>query len=214
MRTGVIALKVGMSAMFTEDGSRIAVTLLKLSDCQVVGKRNCEKHGYCAVVVGAIDAKEKKVSKAMRGVFLNAKVPLKSRLKEFRLHCNKKLEVGAALHADYFVVGQYVDISGITVGKGFAGTMKRHNFKGLEASHGVSISHRSQGSTGQNQDPSKVFKNKKMAGRMGGVKATVQNLAIVKIDCENDVIVVSGAVPGSKGAIVYIRDSVKKLYSV
>ncbi len=210
MRSGVIAQKVGMTRLFTEAGEHIPVTVLKLDNCQVVGQRTQEKHGYTAVQVGAGTAKVKNVSKAERGHFAAAKVEPKRKVVEFRVSPENLIAVGEEIVADHYQAGQFVDVSGITVGKGFAGGMKRHGFGGLRASHGVSISHRSHGSTGQCQDPGKVFKGKKMAGHMGAVRATVQNLKVVATDRERGLILVRGAVPGAKGGWVTVRDAVKK----
>ncbi|MBC8269303.1 MAG: 50S ribosomal protein L3 [Rhodospirillaceae bacterium] len=210
MRTGLIAQKVGMSRVFADDGRHIPVTVLKVDNCQVVSQRTEEKDGYSAIQLGVGAAKVKRVSKAMRGHFAAAKVEPKRRLEEFRIPADAMVDVGAELSAAHFVAGQYVDVSGTTIGKGFAGAMKRHNFGGLRASHGVSISHRSHGSTGQCQDPGRVFKGKKMAGHMGSVQVTTQNLEVVSTDSERGLILIKGAVPGSKGGYVRIFDSVKR----
>ncbi len=210
MRTGLIAKKIGMSSIFNEKGERATVTFLQVEDCQVVGQKTQEKDGYNALVVGVKDKKLSKVTKPMRQVFANANVAPKEKLKEFRISASSFLDVGSALHVDHFVVGQFIDVVGTTIGKGFAGSMKRHNFRGLEASHGVSVSHRSHGSTGGRQDPGKVFKNKKMAGHMGSTRVTIQNLKIADTDIEKGIIIVSGNVPGSKGSYVYIKDAIKK----
>ena len=211
MRTGLIAQKVGMSRVFADDGRHIPVTVLKVDNCQVVAQRTEEKDGYTAVQLGMGTAKVKRVSKAMRGHFAAAKVEPKTRVEEFRVPADALVEVGAQISADHFIAGQYVDVSGTTIGKGFAGVMKRHNFSGLRASHGVSISHRSHGSTGQCQDPGRVFKGKKMAGHMGAVQVTTQNLEVVSTDSERGLILIKGAVPGSKGGYVRIFDSVKRV---
>ncbi len=210
MRTGLIAKKLGMSSMFTEQGDRITLTFLQLEDLQVVGQKTIEKDGYNAVVLGSTLKKVSRVSKSMKKVFANAKVEPRQILKEFRVSDGNMLEVGAELKATHFESGQYVDVSGRSIGKGFAGVMKRHNFAGLEATHGVSISHRSHGSTGQCQDPGKVFKGKKMAGHLGDENVTIQNLQIVEVDAEKGIVIVSGNVPGSKGKYVLIKDAVKK----
>lgn len=210
MRTGLIAKKLGMSSMFTEQGDRITLTFLQLEDLQVVGQKTVERDGYNAVVLGSTIKKASKVSKSMKKVFANAKVEPRQILKEFRVSEGNMLEVGTELKATHFEPGQYVDVSGRSIGKGFAGVMKRHNFGGLEATHGVSISHRSHGSTGQCQDPGKVFKGKKMAGHLGDANVTIQNLQIVEIDEEKGVVIVSGNVPGSKGKYVFVKDAVKK----
>lgn len=210
MRSGVIVQKMGMTRVFTDAGEHIPVTVLKLDKCQVVGHRTHEKNGYTAVQLGAGGAKVKNVSRAERGHFAVAKVEPKRRMAEFRVSQDNLIDVGAELTADHFVPGQYVDASGTSIGKGFAGAMKRHGFSGLRASHGVSISHRSHGSTGQCQDPGKVFKGKKMAGQMGNTSVTTLNLRVVKTDTERGLIMVRGAVPGSKGGWVLLRDAVKK----
>ncbi|MEW6092070.1 MAG: 50S ribosomal protein L3 [Pseudomonadota bacterium] len=209
MRSGVIAKKVGMTRLFTEDGRHVPVTVLKLDNCQVVSQRTDEKNGYTAVQLGVGRAKAKNVPNAQRAQFARASVEPKLQLAEFRVSPDNLLEVGVEITADHFVAGQYVDASGTSIGKGFAGVMKRHNFGGLRASHGVSISHRSHGSTGQNQDPGKVFKGKKMAGHMGATRVTTQNLEVVRTDVEKGLIMVKGAVPGSKGGWVLLRDAVK-----
>ncbi|MDX5414843.1 MAG: 50S ribosomal protein L3 [Alphaproteobacteria bacterium] len=209
MRSGVIAKKVGMTRLFTDDGRHIPVTVLKLDNCQVVSQRTDEKNGYTAVQLGVGRAKAKNVPNAQRAQFARASVEPKLQLAEFRVSPDNLLDVGVEITADHFVAGQYVDASGTSIGKGFAGVMKRHNFGGLRASHGVSISHRSHGSTGQNQDPGKVFKGKKMAGHMGATRVTTQNLEVVRTDVEKGLIMVKGAVPGSKGGWVLLRDAVK-----
>lgn len=210
MRTGLIARKEGMTRIFDEDGQHIPVTVLKVDNCQVVAIRSQEKDGYTAVQLGAGKAKVKRTSKANRARFAKAKVEPKKKLAEFRVSNENVLDVGAELGANHFILGQYVDVTGISIGKGFAGAMKRHNFAGLRASHGVSISHRSHGSTGQCQDPGKVFKGKKMAGQMGNERVTTQNLEVVGVDLEDNLILVKGPVPGAKSGWVLIRDAVKK----
>jgi large subunit ribosomal protein L3 len=210
MRSGIIAKKVGMTRLFMEDGKQIPVTVLSMENLQVVAQRNSDKDGYTAVQLGAGAAKAKNTSKAMRGHFATAKVEPKRKVAEFRVAPENLIEVGAEITADHYVQGQFVDVSGTSIGKGFAGAMKRHNFGGLRASHGVSISHRSHGSTGQCQGPGKVFKGKKMAGHMGAVRVTTQNLQVVKTDVERGLIMIKGAVPGSKGGWVTIKDAVKK----
>ncbi|MEK9660720.1 MAG: 50S ribosomal protein L3 [Alphaproteobacteria bacterium] len=210
MRTGLIAQKVGMSRMFDDAGNHIPVTVLKVDGCQVVARRTVDSDGYTAVQLGAGAAKAKRVGKAMRGYFAKAKVEPKRKLVEFRVDEDALLDVGAELSVDHFVAGQRVDVTGTSIGKGFAGAMKRHNFGGLRASHGVSISHRSHGSTGQCQEPGKVFKGKKMAGHMGAERVTVQNLTIVGTDAEEGLVLVHGAVPGARGGFVLIRDAVKR----
>ena len=210
MRSGVIAKKMGMTRLFMEDGRQIPVTVLQLESLQVVGNRTEDKHGYTAVQLGAGEAKAKRTSQAMRGVFAAANVAPKRKLVEFRVSEENLIEVGAEISAEHYVEGQKVDVAGTSIGKGFAGAMKRHNFSGLRATHGVSISHRSHGSTGQCQDPGKVFKGKKMAGHMGNVRVTTQNLEVVRTDADRGLIMIKGAVPGSKGGWVTIKDAVKK----
>mgnify|MGYP000454050984 FL=1 len=210
MRSGIIAKKVGMTRLFMEDGKQIPVTVLQLDNLQVVAQRTPEQHGYSAVQLGTGSIKAKRVSKAMRGHFAAANVEPKRKVAEFRVAPENLINVGEEITADHYFEGQYVDVSGTSIGKGFAGAMKRHNFGGLRASHGVSISHRSHGSTGQCQDPGKVFKGKKMAGHMGAVKVTTQNLQVVKTDAERGIIMIKGAVPGSKGGWVTVKDAMKK----
>jgi len=210
MRTGLIAQKVGMSRAFTEEGAHVPVTVLKVDNCQVVAVRTEGKDGYNAVQLGSAKAKVKNIPKAQRGHFAKAKVEPKRKVAEFRVSEDALLDVGSELSAAHFVAGQYVDVTGTSIGKGFAGAMKRHNFAGLRASHGVSISHRAHGSTGNSQDPGKVFKGKKMAGQMGDRRVTGQSLEIVSTDEDRGLILVKGAVPGSKGGWVLIRDAVKR----
>ncbi|MEC7764787.1 MAG: 50S ribosomal protein L3 [Pseudomonadota bacterium] len=210
MRSGVIAKKVGMTRLFLEDGKQVPVTVLQLDGLQVVAQRTAEKDGYTAVQLGAGSAKAKRTSKAMRGHFATANVAPKRKVAEFRVDAENLIKVGEEITADHYFAGQFVDVSGTSIGKGFAGAMKRHNFGGLRASHGVSISHRSHGSTGQCQDPGRVFKGKKMAGHMGAARVTTQNLQVVKTDSERGLIMIKGAVPGSKGGWVTIKDAVKK----
>jgi large subunit ribosomal protein L3 len=210
MRSGVIAQKVGMTRIFTDGGEHIPVTVLRLENCQVVGQRTAEKNGYTALQLGAGRCKVKRLTRAERGGFAVAKVEPKRKLAEFRVSPDNMIDVGAEITADHFVEGQYVDVSGTSIGKGFAGGMKRHGFSGLRASHGVSVNHRSLGSTGQCQDPGKVFKGKKMAGQMGDVSVTTQNLRVVKTDAERGLIMIRGAVPGAKGGWVLLRDAVKR----
>jgi large subunit ribosomal protein L3 len=210
MRTGVITQKVGMTRLFLEDGRHVPVTVLKLDGCQVVSTRTEEKDGYTAVQLGSGFAKPKRLSKADRGQFAKAEVEPKKKLAEFRVDADSMLAVGDVIKADHFVAGQKVDVTGITIGRGFTGAMKRWNFRGLEASHGVSISHRSLGGTGGRQDPGKTFKNKKMHGHYGVDRVTTQNLEVAKVDVERGLIMVRGAVPGSKGGWVFIRDAVKR----
>lgn len=210
MRSGVIAQKLGMTRIFTEDGAQVPVTVLGLQNCQVVAQRTADKDGYTALQLGAGVAKAKNTPKAQRGQFAVAKVEPKRHVAEFRVSADNLIEVGAAMLADHFMEGQLVDVTGTSIGKGFAGAMKRHNFSGLRASHGVSISHRSHGSTGNSQDPGKVFKGKKMAGHMGDERVTTQNVKVVKTDVERGLIMIQGSVPGSKGGWIMIRDAVKK----
>jgi large subunit ribosomal protein L3 len=209
MRTGVIAKKMGMTRLFKDDGRHVPVTVLSLENCQVVAQRTMERDGYVAVQLGAGAAKAKNVNKPQRGQFAKAEVEPKARLVEFRVAEDALVDVGATISADHFIAGQLVDVSGHTQGKGFAGAMKRWGFGGLRASHGVSVSHRSHGSTGNRQDPGKVFKNKKMAGHMGDRERTQQNLEIVSTDVERGLIFVRGSVPGHKGAWLTVKDSVK-----
>ena len=209
MRSGVIAQKLGMTRIYTEDGRNIPVTVLKLDKCQVVAHRTQEKDGYTAVQLGVGTAKVNRVTKAQRGQFAVVQVEPKRKVAEFRVSPDNLIEVGSELTADHFVAGQYVDACGISIGKGFAGVMKRHNFGGLRASHGVSISHRSHGSTGNRQDPGKVFKNKKMAGHMGDRQRTQQNLEVVRTDAARGLIFVKGSVPGAKNGWLLVRDAVK-----
>lgn len=210
MRSGLIAQKVGMTRIFTEDGTHVPVTVLKVDTVQVVSTRSVEKDGYTAVQLGAGAAKVKNVAKAQRTTFAAAKVEPKKKLAEFRVTPENVLEVGVELSAAHFIPGQFVDITGNTIGKGFAGGMKRWNFRGLEATHGVSVSHRSHGSTGQRQDPGKVFKGKKMAGHMGDEQVTTQNLKVVSTDAERGLILVKGSVPGAEGSWVLVKDAVKR----
>jgi len=210
LRSGVIAKKVGMTRIFQEDGKQIPVTVLQLDGLQVIGQRTDTSHGYTAVQLGAGAAKAKRTSQAMRGVFKAANVEPKRKIVEFRVDADAMIEVGEEIIADHYFEGQFVDVSGTSIGKGFAGAMKRWNFGGLRATHGVSISHRSHGSTGQCQDPGKVFKGKKMAGHMGAARVTTQNLQVIKTDTDRGLIMVKGAVPGSKGGWVTIKDAVKK----
>src|SRR4051794_5245119 len=210
MRSGVIAQKMGMTRLFTEAGEHVPVTVLRLAQCQVVAHRSKEKDGYVALQLGAGTRKVKNVSKAERGRFAVAKVEPKRTLAEFRVDEKDLIPVGAEITADHFVVGQFVDVTGTSIGKGFAGGMKRWNFHGLRASHGVSVSHRSIGSTGGRQDPGKIFKNKKMPGHMGVDRVTTLNLKVVQTDVERGLVLVEGAVPGAKGGWITLRDAVKK----
>jgi len=209
MRTGVIAKKLGMARFFDEAGAHVPVTVLSLDGCQVTGQRNLEKDGYVALQLGAGAKKAKNTSKAMRGHFAKAEVEPKRQLAEFRVSSENLIDVGAELTADHFVPGQKVDVTGTTVGKGFAGAMKRWNFGGMRATHGVSVSHRAHGSTGQRQDPGKTFKGKKMAGHLGQETVTTLNITVWRVDTERGLILVKGAVPGTEGSYVKIRDAVK-----
>ncbi|MEP2945747.1 MAG: 50S ribosomal protein L3 [Lentilitoribacter sp.] len=209
MRSGVIAQKVGMTRVYNDAGEHIPVTVLRLENCQVVAQRTEEKNGYSAVQVGVGRAKVKNTNKAERGQFAVANVEPKSKMVEFRVSSDNMIEVGAELIASHFVSGQLVDVTGTSIGKGFAGAMKRHNFGGMRATHGVSISHRAHGSTGQCQDPGKVFKGKRMAGHMGQTRVTTQNLEIVSTDVDRGLLLIKGAVPGSKGTWVTVRDAIK-----
>jgi large subunit ribosomal protein L3 len=209
MRTGVIAKKLGMARFFDEAGAHVPVTVLSLDGCQVTGQRNLEKDGYVALQLGAGAKKAKNTSKAMRGHFAKAEVEPKRQLAEFRVSSENLIDLGAELTADHFVPGQKVDVTGTTVGKGFAGAMKRWNFGGMRATHGVSVSHRAHGSTGQRQDPGKTFKGKKMAGHLGQETVTTLNITVWRIDTERGLILVKGAVPGTEGSYVKIRDAVK-----
>ena len=209
MRTGVIAKKIGMTRLFQADGRHVPVTVLQLEELQVVGRREKDRDGYTAVQLGAGRAKAKNVAKPQRAAFGKAEVEPKARVVEFRVAEDALLDVGATISADHFVAGQIVDVAGVTQGKGFAGAMKRWNFSGLRATHGVSVSHRSHGSTGQRQDPGKVFKNKKMAGHMGARNRTQQNLEIVRTDAARGLLFVKGSVPGHKGAWLTVADAIK-----
>jgi len=210
MRTGLIAKKLGMTRLFKDDGTHVPVTVLHLDEVQVVETRNMARDGYTAVALGITKAKVKNVSRPQRGHYARVKVEPKKKVVEFRVAEDAVLEPGTTLSASHFVAGQKVDVTGTSQGKGFAGPMKRWNFRGLEASHGVSISHRSHGSTGNRQDPGKTFKNKKMAGHMGQDRITTLNLVVARVDAEQGLIMVHGAVPGSAGTYVLIRDAVKR----
>src|SRR6202142_1190954 len=210
MRSGVLAQKIGMTRLFTDAGEHVPVTVLQLAGCQVVGHRTKEKNGYVALQLGAGTRKAQRTTKAGRGPFAIAKVEPKRKLAEFRVDDDALIPIGAEITADHFVVGQFVDVTGTSTGKGWAGPMKRWNFAGLRASHGVSVSHRSHGSTGGRQDPGKTFKNKKMAGHMGVETVTTQNLKVVRTDVERGLILVEGAVPGFAGNWIAVRDAVKK----
>ena len=209
MRTGVIAKKVGMTRIFQDDGRHVPVTVLQMDNVQVVARREADNDGYTAVQLGAGTAKAKNLSKPERGHFGKAEVAPKARVAEFRVAEDALLDVGATLSPEHFAVGQLVDIQGVTQGKGFQGGMKRWGFGGLRATHGVSVSHRSLGSTGQRQDPGRVFKNKKMAGHMGAKNRTQQNLEVVRTDLERGLIFVKGSVPGHKGGWLLVKDAVK-----
>lgn len=209
MRTGVIAKKVGMTRLFQEDGRHVPVTVLALEGCQVVAQRTVETDGYTAVQLGAGTVKVKNLTKPERGHFAKNQVEPKRKLVEFRVADDALVDVGATISAEHFVAGQLVDVSGETIGKGFAGVMKRWNFGGMHATHGVSVSHRAHGSTGQRQDPGRVFKNKKMAGHMGTAQITQQNLEIVQTDAERGLLFVKGSVPGSKGSWLLVKDAAK-----
>lgn len=210
MRSGVLALKVGMTRIFTDAGEHVPVTVLKLDNLQVLSHRTVEKNGYTAVQLGAGTRKASRLTKADRANFAIAEVEPKRKLVEFRVSPDNLIEIGAEITANHFVPGQFVDVTGTSQGKGFQGAMKRWNFSGLRATHGVSVSHRSHGSTGQRQDPGKVFKGKKMAGHMGDDRITTQNLVVAKVDVARGLVMVRGAVPGSKGGWVLVRDAVKK----
>jgi large subunit ribosomal protein L3 len=210
MRTGLIARKLGMTRVFTDEGTHVPVTVLLVDNCQVVAVRTADRDGYTAVQLGVGTAKTKNVSKPQRGHFSKAKVEPKARLAEFRVSEDALLEVGAEITAAHFLPGQFVDVVGTSIGKGFAGAMKRHNFSGLRASHGVSVSHRSHGSTGQRQSPGKTFKNKKMAGHLGAERVTTQSLEVVAADADRGILMIKGSVPGSPGGYVLIKDAVKR----
>jgi len=211
MRSGVIAQKIGMSRVFTDAGEQVGVTVLRLDNVQVVAQRTDEKNGYTAVQLGAGTRKVKNTPRALRGHFARAEVEPKRTLAEFRVSPDNLIDVGAELTADHFVVGQFVDVTGTSIGRGFQGVIKRHSFAGGRATHGNSLNHRTHGSTGQRQDPGKVFKGKKMAGHMGDVRVTTQNLEVVETDKERGLLLVRGAVPGAKGGWVLVRDAVKRM---
>lgn len=210
MRTGLIAQKLGMTRLFTAEGEHIPVTVLKVDHCQVVQTKTLEKEGYNAVQLGIGERKIKNTTKPLRGHFAKAKVEPKRKLAEFRVDADHLLEVGTDLRVDHFALGQFVDVIGTSIGKGFAGSMKRHNFGGLRASHGVSVSHRSHGSTGNRQDPGRVFKGKKMAGHLGAERVTMLNLKVERIDLDEGLLLIRGAVPGHDGSFVMIRDAIKQ----
>lgn len=210
-RTGLLAKKIGMTRLFDDKGTHVPVTVLQVEQCQVVAVKTQERDGYVALQVGVGKAKANRVTKPMRGHFAKAKVEPKKELVEFRVSPDAVLDAGVEIAASHFVAGQFVDVTGITIGKGFAGVMKRHNFGGLRATHGVSVSHRSHGSTGGRQDPGRVFKNKKMAGHMGVVRVTQQNLTVVAVDDAQGLIMIKGAVPGADGGYLQVRDAVKRV---
>jgi large subunit ribosomal protein L3 len=210
MRAGLIARKLGMTRLFTDEGEHVPVTVLQVDKCEVVAVRTAERDGYTAVQLGVGTAKVKNVSKPMRGHFAKAKVEPKRKVAEFRVDPDGLLEVGAEIGADHFLAGQFVDVVGTSIGKGFAGSMKRHNFHGLRATHGVSVSHRSHGSTGNRQDPGRTFPGKKMAGHMGDRRVTTLNLKVVSTDADRGLIMIRGAVPGAEGGFVLVRDAVKR----
>ena len=210
MRSGLIAQKVGMTRVFTDAGEQVGVTVLKVDNCQVVAQRTVDKNGYAAVQLGVGLRKVRNTPRALRGHFAKASVEPKRKVAEFRVSPDNLIDVGAEITADHFVVGQFVDVTGTSIGKGFQGVMKRWNFGGGRATHGNSVSHRVAGSTGQRQDPGKVFKGKKMAGHMGDERITTQNLKVVKTDAGRGLIMVEGAVPGAKGGWIYVRDAVKR----
>jgi len=210
MRTGLIAQKLGMSRVFTDEGNHVAVTVLRVDNCQVVAQRTQDKDGYTALQLGVGAAKVKNVTKPQRGHFAAAKVEPKAKLAEFRVSDDALVPVGSEITVAHFVSGQYVDVTGTSIGKGFAGGMKRHNFGGLRATHGVSVSHRSLGSTGQRQSPGKTFKNKKMAGQLGNKRVTTQSLEVVSADAERGILMIRGAVPGSAGGWVLVKDAIKR----
>jgi len=210
MRTGLIAQKLGMTRVFSDEGNHVAVTVLRVDNCQVVAQRTLDKDGYVALQLGVGAAKVKNVTQPQRGHFAKAKVEPKAKLAEFRVSEDALVPVGAEITAAHFLPGQYVDVTGTSIGKGFAGGMKRHNFHGLRATHGVSVSHRSLGSTGQRQDPGKTFKNKKMAGHLGAERVTTQSLQIVTADAEQGLLLIKGSVPGSEKGWVLVKDAVKR----
>ena len=210
MRSGLIVKKVGMTRLYLEDGTHVPVTVLSLKDCQVIANQSLDKNGYNSITLATGEAKPKNTNKSQREAFAKIKVTPKQKQMEFRVSEDNMLPIGSELGANHFVVGQYVDATGITIGKGFAGAMKRHNFGGLRASHGVSISHRSHGSTGNSQDPGRVFKGKKMAGQMGNRQRTIQNLQVVAADEDRGLIFIKGGLPGSKGSWISLKDAIKK----
>lgn len=211
-RSGLIGTKIGNSSYYDESGKSLPVTILKISDCIVSGIKTIEKNGYSSVQLASIDGKKdiKKLKKPQQKLFANLKINPKKVVKEFRVDHENILEIGSNLNVSHFKQNQFVDVTSTSIGKGFAGAMKRHNFGGLRASHGVSVSHRSHGSTGQNQDPGKVFKGKKMAGHMGATQVTIQNLKVVEVDELNSLLIIKGSVPGKKNSIIFIKDAIKK----
>ncbi len=212
LRSGLIATKIGNSSYYSKDGTNDHVTVLKIDECIVSNVKTIDRDGYNAVQIVSIDTNKdiSHINKPQRKIFSSIKITPKKVVKEFKVHSSNILEIGTKLNADHFKVDQFIDASSSSIGKGFSGVMKRHNFGGLRASHGVSISHRSHGSTGQNQDPGRVFKGKKMAGRMGNKKVTKQNLKVIEIDKVNNFVIVKGSVPGKKNSIIFLRDSVKR----
>lgn len=210
MRVGVIAKKVGMSMVFDQNGNKLPVTLLKIDQCHVVEQKTKDKNGYTAVKVGAQPVKANRISKSLKGFYAKQHLDLKQKSAEFRVPETALVDVGTEIKATHYVPNQFIDVTGVSIGKGFAGVMKRHNFGGLRATHGVSISHRSHGSTGQRQDPGKVFKGKKMAGHMGATRVTMQNLRVIAINEQDNILVVHGAVPGSENSYLIVRDAKKR----
>ena len=211
-RTGLIGTKIGNSSFYDDYGKSLPVTILKIDECVVSGIKTIEKHGYSSLQLVSINGKKeiKKLKKPQQKIFADLKINPKKVIKEFRVDQDNILDIGSSLDVSHFKTDQFVDVTSISIGKGFAGAMKRHNFGGLRASHGVSISHRSHGSTGQNQDPGKVFKGKKMAGHMGATKVTIQNLKVIDVDTENSLLIIKGSVPGKKNSTIFIKDSIKK----
>jgi len=211
-RTGLIGTKIGNSSFYDESGKSLPVTILKIDECIVSDIKTVEKHGYSSLQLVSIDGKKeiKKLKKPQQKIFADLKINPKKVIKEFRVDQDNILDIGSTLNVSHFKTNQFVDVTSVSIGKGFAGAMKRHNFGGLRASHGVSISHRSHGSTGQNQDPGKVFKGKKMAGHMGATKVTIQNLKVVEVDTENSLLIIKGSVPGKKNSTIIVKDSIKK----
>jgi len=211
-RTGLIGTKIGNSSFYDESGKSLPVTILKIDECIVSDIKTVDKHGYSSLQLVSINGKKeiKKLKKPQQKIFADLKINPKKVIKEFRVDQDNILDIGSTLNVSHFKTDQFVDVTSVSIGKGFAGAMKRHNFGGLRASHGVSISHRSHGSTGQNQDPGKVFKGKKMAGHMGATKVTIQNLKVVEVDTENSLLIIKGSVPGKKNSTIIVKDSIKK----